>query len=94
VDGLFDVFVMKGETHRQVFARLLWRHLRLPGPGPGTFVCRGRRVSVSGPRSVSDQLEILPGRLPVVVSRETAAALERDLAPRAAKDSLDLCRVA
>jgi hypothetical protein len=43
---------------------------------------------------VSDQLEILPGRLPVVVSRETAAALERDLAPRAAKDSLDLCRVA
>jgi diacylglycerol kinase (ATP) len=94
VDGLFDVFVMKGATHRQVFAKLLWRHLRLPRRGPGTVVCRGKRVSVSGPRSTRDQLEVLPGRLPVVVSRETVAALSRDLASRPTQASLDSCRVA
>ena len=76
VDGLFDVFVMKGETHRQVFGKLLRRHLRLPG-ADGTLLCRGRRVSVSGRRSMRDQLETVAHRLPVVVSPETAAALER-----------------
>jgi diacylglycerol kinase (ATP) len=77
VDGLFDVFVMKGATHRQVFGKLLRRHLRVPGAADGTLLCRGRRVSVSGRRSTRDQLETVPHRLPVVVSPETAAALER-----------------
>ena len=81
VDGLFDVFVMKGDTHRQVFAKLLRRHLRTPGAAPGTLLCRGERVSVSGLGSAREQLEILRHRLPVVVSPETAAALERGPAP-------------
>ncbi len=85
VDGLFDVFVMKGTTHRQVFARLLRRHLRLPGASDGTLLCRGQRVSVSGLGSRREQLEILPHRLPVVVSPETAATLERGLGPREAE---------
>jgi diacylglycerol kinase (ATP) len=80
VDGLFDVFVMKGATHRQVFGKLLRRHLRIPGSGPGTLLCRGQRVSVSGLGSSRDQLEVLPGGLPVVVSRETAAILEAESA--------------
>jgi diacylglycerol kinase (ATP) len=82
VDGLFDVFVMKGATHRQVFARLLRRHLRIPGSGTGTLLCRGQRVSVSGLGSARDQLEVLPGALPVVVSRETATTLEQESAQR------------
>jgi len=80
VDGLFDVFVMRGATHRQVFAKLLRRHLRIPGSEPGTLLCRGRRVSVSGRHAKRDQLEVMRGRLPVVVSADMAAALERDLA--------------
>jgi diacylglycerol kinase (ATP) len=78
VDGLFDVFVMKGATHRQVFAKLLRRHLRIPGSGSGTLLCRGQRVSVSGLGSARDQLEVLPGGLPVVVAPKRARALERE----------------
>jgi diacylglycerol kinase (ATP) len=88
VDGLFDVFVMNGTTHRQVFAKLLRRYLRIPGSGPGTLFCRGQRVSVSGHGSARDQLEVLPGGLPVVVSRETAAILERESAQRQRSDRL------
>jgi diacylglycerol kinase (ATP) len=88
VDGLFDVFVMKGASHREVFGKLLWRHLRLPGSGPGTVFCRGQRVSVSGLRSMRDQLEVLPGALPVVVSPKRAAALERESARRPRPSSL------
>jgi diacylglycerol kinase family enzyme len=79
VDGLLDVFVMRGATHRKVFAQLLRRHLRVPGRAAGTLFCRGQRVSVSGLGSTRDHLEILRHRLPVVVSCETAAALERGL---------------
>jgi hypothetical protein len=82
VDGLFDVFVMKGASRRQVFGKLLRRHLRIPGAGAGTLLCRGERVSVSGPGSAREQLESLRHRLPVVVSPETAAALERRLGRR------------
>jgi hypothetical protein len=94
VDGLFDVFVMKGATHRQVFAKLLRRHLRIPGSSSGTLLCRGRRVSVSGLGAARDQLEVFPGGLPVVVSRETAAILEREstLGPRS--DRLETSLVA
>jgi diacylglycerol kinase (ATP) len=79
VDGLFDVFVMRATTHRQVFAKLLKRHLRVPGALSGTLLCRGQRVSVSGLGSRRDELEMLRHRLPVVVSPETAAALARGL---------------
>jgi diacylglycerol kinase (ATP) len=85
VDGLFDVFVMKGTTRRQVFAKLLRRHLRLPGASDGTLLCRGQRVSVSGLGSTRERLEILPHQLPVVVSPETAATLERGLGRRKAE---------
>ena len=94
VGGLFDVFVMKGATHRQVLAKLLRCHLRLPGSTSGTLLCRGQRVVVSGLHATRDQLEVGRARLPVVVSPETAAALERDLAQRQGHLSLAPGRVA
>lgn len=96
VDGLFDVFVMKGTTHRQVFAKLLRRHLRIPAAADETtLLCRGQRVLVSNRRSTTrDQLETLPHRLPVVVSPETAAALERELGRRETEAPLPLASVA
>ncbi len=94
VDGLFDVFVMKGATHRQVFGKLLRRHLRIPGLGSGSFLCRGQRVSVSGLGSARDQLEILPGGLPVVVSPERAEALEREALLRQLRPSANATLVA
>jgi diacylglycerol kinase (ATP) len=81
VDGLFDVFVMRGATKPEILARLLRRHLRLPGVEQGTLVYRGRRVAVVASRSVRDELELIPGLLPVVVPPGTARALERDLVP-------------
>jgi diacylglycerol kinase family enzyme len=94
VDGLLDVFVMKGATHREVFGKLLKWHLRLPGATAGTLLCRGTRVSVTGLRSGRKQLEVLPGRLPVVVSPETAAALVQGRDRREAEARLALDRVA
>ena len=76
VDGLFDVFVLRAETRREVFGKLLRRHLRIPGSSAGMEICRGRRVSVSGLGSKRDQLEVQPGALQVVVSPATAAALQ------------------
>jgi diacylglycerol kinase family enzyme len=78
VDGLLDVFVMTGATHREVFAKLLRRHLRIPGTVRGTLLCRGQRVWVSGLGARRDRLEVLRHRLPVLVSPEVAAALEAD----------------
>jgi hypothetical protein len=75
VDGLFDVFVMRRATKPQILASLLKRHLRLPGVEWGTLLCRGRRVSVARSRSARDELELMPGLLPVVVSPGAAAAL-------------------
>ena len=75
VDGLFDVFVLRAETRREVFGKLLRRHLRIPGSSPGMEISRGQRVSVSGLGSKRDQLEVQAGALPVVVSTATAAAL-------------------
>ncbi len=79
IDGLFDVFVMRGTTKREILARLLQRHLRLPGSEHGTLLCRGRRVSVAGPQSARDEIELRPRLLPVLVSPETATTLERDV---------------
>jgi diacylglycerol kinase (ATP) len=82
VDGLFDVFVMQGTTKREILARLLKRHLRLPGVEQGTRLYRGRRVSVAAAaRSAREELQLIPGVLPVVVTPETATALERDRGP-------------
>jgi diacylglycerol kinase (ATP) len=78
VDGLFDVFVMEARPPRQVFASLLRRHLRVPGTEAGTFVCRGRRVQVSGPPSAQYRLEVLARQVPIIVSPATAAALRPD----------------
>lgn len=78
VDGLFDVFVMSGTTKREIFTRLLRRHLRLPGLEQGTVLSRGRQVSVIGPDSTRDHLQLIPGLLPVVVSSEKAASFERE----------------
>jgi diacylglycerol kinase (ATP) len=82
VDGLFDVFVLRAGTRREVFGKLLRRHLRIPGSIAGTLLCRGQQVSVSGLRVKRDQLELLPGALPLVVSRTTAAKLRRHRARR------------
>jgi diacylglycerol kinase (ATP) len=74
VDGLFDVFVMRGATKREILGTLLRRHLRLPGATSGMEVCRGRRVSVvSG--SDREDLELVPGVLPVVVWPERPRVL-------------------
>lgn len=81
VDGLFDVFVMHGATKREVLAKLLRRHLRVPGTESGTHVYRGRRVSVVASGSPREDLELVPGVLPVLVSPETRRAFDRALAP-------------
>jgi diacylglycerol kinase family enzyme len=72
VDGLFDVFAMEGATKREVLARLLRRHLRLPGAQSGA-VYRGRRVTVAVSGSAREDLELLPGILPVLVAPRNAA---------------------
>jgi diacylglycerol kinase (ATP) len=79
VDGLFDVFVMEGAMKRQVLATLLRRHLRIPGSQSGTRVYRGRRVSVLDGGAVRENLELLPGVLPVVVSPAVRRALDQAL---------------
>jgi diacylglycerol kinase family enzyme len=81
VDGLFDVFVMRGATKREILTRLLKRHLRLPGVEQGTVLYRGRRVSVATSRSARKELQLIAGVLPVLVPPETARALERDEVP-------------
>jgi diacylglycerol kinase (ATP) len=93
VDGLFDVFVMKGGTNREIVGQLLRRHLRLPGAQSGTLL-RGSRVSVWGLGARREQLEVLRGRLPVVVSAQIAAALEQGRESRKAEGSSPLHRVA
>jgi diacylglycerol kinase (ATP) len=81
IDGLFDVFVMQGATKREVLAKLLRRHLRLPGGDSGTRLYRGRRVSLAAAGSARDELELIPGVLPVLVSPEGAMALDRGRIP-------------
>ncbi len=82
VDGLFDVFVMEGATKREALAALLRRHLRLPGAQSGA-VYRGRRVTVSAAGSAPDDLDLVPGILPVLVSPETRRVLTPALVPQA-----------
>jgi diacylglycerol kinase (ATP) len=81
VDGLFDVFVMQGATKREILAKLLRRYFRLPGASSGARLYRGRRVSVAASRSARNELELIPGVLPVLVSPERAMALNRLLIP-------------
>ena len=79
VDGLFDVFVMQGTTKREILAKLLRRHFRRPGNNSGARLYRGRRVSVAASRSARNELELIPGVLPVLVSPETAMTLNQPL---------------
>jgi diacylglycerol kinase (ATP) len=77
VDGQFDVFVMHEASKRTLLAGLLRRHLGIPASGRGWLLCRARRVSIGAPRSAPDELELIPGLLPVVVSPEMAGDLEQ-----------------
>jgi diacylglycerol kinase (ATP) len=77
VDGLLDVFCMPDASKKEILARLLRRHLRLPDGQGGTLSCRGRRVSVAGHRLAREELRVLPAALPVLVSAEAADALGR-----------------
>jgi diacylglycerol kinase family enzyme len=79
IDGLLDVFVMRRSSKREILGRLLKRQLRLLATDPGALVVRGRRVSIVAPPNVRDELDLMPRRLPVLVSSETAEALARDL---------------
>jgi diacylglycerol kinase family enzyme len=81
VDGLFDVFVMRGATKREVLAKLLRRYLRIPGGQSGAEVYRGRRVAVVASGPPREDMELVPGVLPVLVSPETRRAFDRALAP-------------
>jgi diacylglycerol kinase (ATP) len=90
IDGLFDVFVLRAESRSAVFAKLLRRHLRVPGNSPGTELWRGQHVTVSGLGSTRDQLDVQPGVLHVVASADTAARLRQrarhaEHAPRIAR---------
>jgi diacylglycerol kinase (ATP) len=80
-DGVLDVFVMRGRLRREIVARLLKRQLRLDANDAGAFVRRGRRISVLAPRRRPQELRVLPRRLPVIVSSETARELARSIAP-------------
>ena len=85
VDGLFDVFVMKGATHRQVFAKLLRRHLRIPGAA-----ARDAPLPRAAGVGVRSRLEARSARgpaqrLPVVVSPETASGPRARLGRREAE---------
>jgi diacylglycerol kinase (ATP) len=81
VDGRFDVFVMSG-SRSATLARLIGRHLRIPGADRASRLFRGRHVSVAAPDSPPVELRMLPGLLPVVVPGATARALERDRVQR------------
>jgi diacylglycerol kinase (ATP) len=72
-DGLLDVFVMGAATRGGALARLLRWQLRLGEPGRDAPVWRGRRVVVAGPQG-RDEIGLVPGLLPVVVSHEAAEA--------------------
>src|SRR5262249_56977846 len=74
VDGRFDVFVMAGASKRQILGALLRRQLRLPGGHAETAIHHGRHVAVTGPRERRDELHMLPGLLPVMLSPKVAEA--------------------
>ena len=80
-DGVLDVFVMRARSRREIVARLLKRQLRLDANDAGAFIRRGRHVSVVAPGRRPQELHVLPRRLPVIVSSETARALARSVAP-------------
>jgi len=78
IDGLLDVFVMLGRSRREIATRLVAHQLRVSSPDERAMLYRAQRVSVTGPDGVRDEMTLLPGRLTVVVSRETAEALQQD----------------
>jgi diacylglycerol kinase (ATP) len=78
VDGFLDVFVMGAPSKGALLAKLLRRQLRLPAADLEGPLCRGRRVSVTASPALRAEMGLLPGRLPVLVSVETARRLHRD----------------
>ena len=78
MDGLLDVFVMRRERKRDILAALLGRQLRLPVTRAGALVQRGQHVSVTVAHRVRHDMEVMPHRLPVLVSSRTAEALAHD----------------
>ena len=81
VDGLFDVFVMRGATKREVLATLLRRHLRIPGTDWETHVYRARRVSVVTSGSPRQDLELAPACAPGPGLARHAASLRPGARP-------------
>jgi diacylglycerol kinase (ATP) len=82
IDGLLDVCVLRRTSQWAVFRTLVRCHLRLPGARASMIRCRGQRVSVAAAAATDDaappeRLEVLPGRLPLLVTPETLTALER-----------------
>jgi diacylglycerol kinase (ATP) len=80
IDGLLDVFVMERATKRAIVAKLLKRQLHIPGTEEGTFLRRGRHISVRASHQAADEISLIRHRLPVLVSSTTAEALEHGLA--------------
>ena len=75
IDGLFDVFVMRGRSKAEILKRLLTHHLNLTSAVDGASVRRGRRITVAAPHAAAEEIVILPRRLTVIVSHQTARAL-------------------
>jgi len=85
IDGLFDVFVMRAARAANILARLVKCQLRLPGSEAGTSVYRGRCATVAAPHRPVARLELIPRRLPVLVSSAAAEALHRNVARAAVR---------
>lgn len=75
VDGLFDVFVMRGRAKGEILSRLLTQHLHLAGADDGMFVWRGRHVIVAAPHRDPDEIVLRRRCLTVVTSPRTATKL-------------------
>jgi hypothetical protein len=69
-----DVFVMAGASKRQILGALLRRQLRLPDGHAETAIHRGRHVSITWRSERRDELHLLPGLLPVMLSPTVAEA--------------------
>jgi diacylglycerol kinase family enzyme len=82
IDGLLDVVAIRASSNREILARLLARHLRLPGAARGTLHALGRRVTVAAGGQQPDRVEILPRTLRVRVPPGTTARLRQALVAR------------
>lgn len=74
IDGLFDVFVIRGVSKLGLLRRLVWIKLRLPGRWRGVTIYRGRRVRVTTPRR-REEVVVWRRALPLLVAPGTMEAL-------------------